>query len=323
MKKINYMMFVKWAGTILALGLLYYILSKQGKISDIWSRMREVPVENLIYALILIFISRLAIALRWFVMVRAAGVDMPLMESLRLTFAGLFANNFLPSTVGGDVLRLGGATYEGYDPAKITASLVMDRILGTVTWFCMVPFSWHALMKLYSAKAAVSLIIAPAIGMTEVKETGIKAKIIRIIKKLFASLLIGIKNPKALLGAIFFTSIHMACTFFMLKLFLPDSYYVYVWEIGTLWTLVYFSSLLPTSINGLGVQEAVAVAVFSMHGYRADHITSMALLYRFFIMFASLPGAFFITSISRNMQGQKMTDAVPAETANDNAGGGV
>ncbi len=318
-------MLIKWAGTILALGLLYFMLSKQGKISDIWMRMREIPTENIVYALILIFVSRIAIAIRWFVMVRATGVEMPLMESLRLTFAGLFANNFLPSTVGGDVLRLGGATYEGYDPAKITASLVMDRVLGTLTWFCMVPFSWPLLMKLKAGHtAAAGMMLIPPISMTDDKSTGWKAKIIRLVKKLFASLLLGIKNPLALLGAILFTAIHMACTFVMLRLFLPASVQIDFWTIGKLWTLVYFSSLLPTSINGLGVQEAVAVAVFSLGaGVQGDVVTSMALSYRFFIMFASIPGAFFITSISRNMQAQKTADGVTAEAADDNAGGGV
>jgi len=316
-------MFFKWAGTILALGLLYYMLSKQGKITDIWARMRDIPTENIIYALILVFISRIAIAIRWFVMVRAAGVEMPLIDSLRLTFAGLFANNFLPSTVGGDVLRLGGATYEGYDAAKVTASLVMDRVLGTVTWFCMIPFSWPLLMKLKSGHAA-SLMVMPAIGMTEEKATGLKAKIFRILKKLFSSLLMGIKNPLALLGALVFTAVHMFCTFMILKLFLPSSVQIDLWTIGKLWTLVYFSSLLPTSINGLGVQEAVAVAVFLLGaGVHGDVVTSMALLYRFFIMFASLPGAFFITSISRNMRTQKAAGDVPAQSADSSADSNV
>jgi uncharacterized membrane protein YbhN (UPF0104 family) len=321
MKKINYMMFIKWAGTILALALLYFMLSKQGKITDIWARMRDIPTANIIYALILVFISRIAIAIRWFVMVRAAGVEMPLIDSLRLTFAGLFANNFLPSTVGGDVLRLGGATYEGYDAAKVTASLVMDRVLGTVTWFCMIPFSWPLLMKLKGGHAA-GLMMMPVIGMTE--DNGIKAKIIRIIKKLFSSLLMGIKNPLALLGALVFTAVHMFCTFMILRLFLPESIQIDLWTIGKLWTLVYFSSLLPTSINGLGVQEAVAALVFLLGaGITGDVVTSMALLYRFFIMFASLPGAFFITSISRNMRTQKDAGDVPAQTADNNSSSNV
>jgi len=57
-------------------------------------------------------------------------LQISLAETLRLTFAGLFANNFLPSTVGGDVVRLAGAMQARYDSAISAASLVIDRLVG-------------------------------------------------------------------------------------------------------------------------------------------------------------------------------------------------
>ncbi len=68
-------------------------------------------------------------------------------QSLRITFAGLFASNFLPTTIGGDVVRLAGAIQYELDAATSTASLVVDRLVGMAGMAMMVPFSLPSLMS--------------------------------------------------------------------------------------------------------------------------------------------------------------------------------
>jgi len=76
-----------------------------------------------------------------------------------------------------------------------------------------------------------------------------------------------------------------------------------IWLIAGLYSLVYFVTLVPISINGYGVQEISMTLIFSNLG-RASLQTGLtaALLFRTLMMIASLPGAFFIPDIlaSRN-----------------------
>lgn len=67
------------------------------------------------------------------------------------------------------------------------------------------------------------------------------------------------------------------------------------WRIAGLWALTYFVTLLPISVNGLGVQELSMTFFFTTFGgiTTASGLT-IALFMRILPMFASLPGAVFI-----------------------------
>src|SRR5512133_3603947 len=100
-------------GTFLALALLVYVLGEQGW-KEILLAFQQIAAWRLAAALILMVISRLAVSARWVVLLRSAGVPVSARQGLRINFAGLFANNFLPTTIGGDVVRLAGAVQLGF-----------------------------------------------------------------------------------------------------------------------------------------------------------------------------------------------------------------
>ena len=91
----------------------------------------------------------------------------------------------------------------------------------------------------------------------------------------------------------------MACLFGILWVFLsgmndPVPY----WLISGLWSLVYFVTLVPISINGLGVQEvAITYAFSTLGGASEQSALILALLTRTLFMLASLPGALFLSTI--------------------------
>ena len=85
-------------------------------------------------------VSRLAVAGRWHVLMHSAGTGIIPRQSIRLTFAMLFASNFLPTTIGGDVVRYAGAVRLGFDNAISLASLVVDRLVGMTGMAMALPF---------------------------------------------------------------------------------------------------------------------------------------------------------------------------------------
>ena len=130
---------VRILGTVAALGLLVYLVISQGW-QALLDSLAEVSWPGFLLALGLILLSRFSTVGRWHVLLRSADVPIRLRQSLELVFAGLFSANFLPTTVGGDLVRLAGAVRWGYDGAVVAASLVMDRLVGMAGMATVLPF---------------------------------------------------------------------------------------------------------------------------------------------------------------------------------------
>jgi hypothetical protein len=96
----------------------------------------------------------------------------------------------------------------------------------------------------------------------------------------------------------------MQCTFGMVKILLGGmGENISFWLVMGLWSATYFVTLLPISINGMGVQElAMTYFYVSIGGISASSGLTLALLMRVLQMIARLPGAFYIPDI---MAGKK------------------
>lgn len=73
-------------------------------------------------------------------------------------------------------------------------------------------------------------------------------------------------------------------------------------EVGILWSLAYFVTLIPISINGLGIQEFSLTFLFThFGGVEPQAALVLATLMRLLYMLASLPGALFLSEITANL----------------------
>jgi len=279
----------------LAVALLIYLLAQQGW-DEIASAIRQIAGWRLVLALLLVFISRLAVAGRWHVLMRSANTGISYWQSLRITMAGLFASNFLPTTIGGDVVRLGAALRLGYDRATSLAALVADRLVGMAGMAMALPFILPDLIRWLNAAPAASgqqgqplLLAVPWLGK-------LWARLKHAIHDLFEVLKRWLAQPRALLGALGCTWIHMLCTFAQVWLLLGGmGESISFWSIAGLWSATYFVTLLPISINGMGLQELSMTFFYTtLGGISPSSALTLALLMRVLQMFASLPGVLFV-----------------------------
>jgi uncharacterized membrane protein YbhN (UPF0104 family) len=225
---------------------------------------------------------------RWHVLLRSAGMPVPVKGSVMLTFTGLFASNFLPTTIGGDVARLAGAIRLGYDQAVCVASLVVDRLIGMLGMVFALPFGLFPFVEGLQPPAA-SLAFLPGLGRAL---TG-------FLQRTLAAFSIWARKPLALLLSLCFTLGNMLFIFGSIYVMIAGlGEHVSYWLIAGVWSLTYFVTLIPISINGLGVQEFWLTFLFLSLG-GLDHAESLAiaLLIRVLFLMASLPGALFLPSI--------------------------
>ena len=131
------------------------------------------------------------------------------------------------------------------------------------------------------------------------------------IKRTVSVFTIWLKKPIALLWSLFFTWVHMLCLFGSIDILVDDlGNRVSFWMIAGLWSLTYFITLIPISINGYGVQElSLTFFMSKVAGLTPAVSFSVIVLLRAYSILASLPGAFFLPSILSAMAEQKKESA--------------
>lgn len=283
-------------GTLLAI-LLLVLLLRDGGWDEILTAMRMIKVIDLGWAAVLFLISRIAVTCRWHILLRSGGIDIKLKDSMLLTFTGLFATNFLPTTVGGDVLRLAGAMQMGYDRAVCLASIAADRLIGMLGMFMTAPigliYAWNVIPGTAASLSFVGILKKP---WDYVKN--MTTRLWHFGWRTLGTFSIWMKKPGSLFLSLVFTWIHMLCLFGSIYLFLDDlGTHVSFWMIAGLWSLTYFITLIPISINGYGLQELSFTYLFStVAGVTPALSLTVGVLIRAYFVISSLPGAFFLPS---------------------------
>ncbi len=109
--------------------LLFWLFTKID-FRHMWEAVKGADANYLIAAGLVYFAINFIILWRWRILMKALGVKVDRMSTMRWFFIGLFCNLFLPSSVGGDVVKgLGLAKITGNKP-KVFASIVLDRLSG-------------------------------------------------------------------------------------------------------------------------------------------------------------------------------------------------
>ena len=286
---------VRAFGSILALSLLIVLLEEEGD-GKLFSALRRVSIGYFLVAIVALTISRLFAAARWYILLKSAGVEISFFRSIMLTFTGNFSSNFLPTTIGGDVVRLAGAMQLGYDRAICVASLIADRLIGLAGMSVALPLG---LVPVFSINSGISQSIAiPALFQKGLDFT----------KRTFESFSIWMKKPFALSASLLATFGNMVFIYFSVYfLLIGIDHYVSYWLVAGLYTLTYFVTLFPISINGLGVQElSMTFLLTQLGGLSPSESATVALLTRLLFIITSLPGAFFLPSILATMNEKKM-----------------
>lgn len=127
--------------------LLLYIM--RDKYPQILKALASTKVLVLVMGF-LMFVAAIAIAsIRFKLLVDAQEIAITFKEALSLTFIGYFFNNFLPTSIGGDVVKAYYLSKNTDKKAASYASVFVDRVLGLVTMIFM------ALIALFFVKEGV------------------------------------------------------------------------------------------------------------------------------------------------------------------------
>jgi uncharacterized protein (TIRG00374 family) len=211
----------------------------------------------------------LLLALRWSIVLRAAGISVPYGQLLRLTFIGNFFNNFVPGGTGGDVVKAFAIARHTERRAEAVAMILLDRVLGMVGLTLMaavaVLFRYQALgglargigLFLLAVVTGVGLYLSPWVRRT-FRIPALLERLPRPIRQIDAALGLALRRPRDLAMALATTIGMQALGIGAVALcgralgITAAGYLDYL----VLVPIAYLANSLPLSPGGLGLLEA-------------------------------------------------------------------
>jgi uncharacterized membrane protein YbhN (UPF0104 family) len=123
-----------WVKVILTATILGFILWKNRENGPAFLReLRNADKAWIVAAFFSMGLGMFGTAFRWNLLLRIQKISMSVLESWRLAMIGIFFNNFLPGSTGGDVIKIFYALRHAPDrKAQAVLSVIMDRILGLI-----------------------------------------------------------------------------------------------------------------------------------------------------------------------------------------------
>lgn len=205
-----------------------------------------------------------------------------------LYFVGAFFNNFMPTSIGGDVYRvyrLGkrlGSTVDAF------AATFMERFTGVLALILISIFSLFDLIGWWSAGVLILFIAGFFVGLYLLK---IFSKKFQRLQKIYQSLIIYKGQSKTLIVAFaisvviqFIAISTQYCVFLAIGQHPPLLYAFFILPLITL------AGFVIPSINGVGVQDALYIKFFSVVGISHALSLSASIVYHLSRLTISLVG---------------------------------
>jgi glycosyltransferase 2 family protein len=153
---------------ILVSGALLYLALRKANFADLASRIDLSSGAWLFLALALTFFQIFIGVLRWRIVSIESGAPLPLRQAMRYNVIGTFFNQTLPSSIGGDAVRLWLVARSGAGWRAATYSIFVDRAVGLIALAIIIvaslPWSSHLIADPYGRSALMLIDFAALAG---------------------------------------------------------------------------------------------------------------------------------------------------------------
>ncbi len=301
--------FVRIGGSAAMLALLFTALPY----ADIAAAIKSVPWSVWPVALAMYLALHLLGVVKWRMLVNAAGAGLSFRTAVRAYYMGLFGNTFLPSIVGGDVVRAGVALRAARSKSGLVLGSLIDRLLDIVGMAAVagvgallspraleaesrrIFLTLGALLAAGGVGAVVALLVIP------VRRFPWRAR--RLMVQVRRAIRATIERPQALVGAfalgMALQSLLTALNWWLGRVIGIDIP-MYVWLF--VWPLAKIAGLLPLTQNGIGVREAAQAVLFAPFGVSAAKAVATGLVFEVVIISGGLVGGLIAFLLSGNRQ---------------------
>jgi uncharacterized protein (TIRG00374 family) len=290
--------FFRWVAALAVFATLFHFLP----VAQLRTALANVPPIRFAIVLILYLCAHTMGIVKWRMVVNAAGSQLDFTTSAQCYLGGLFGTLFLPSIIGGDVIRMAVGLRRSPRPAAVLAGNVVDRFIDVAAQATLVAIGLillpGSLPEQFSLLAGKFLLIVGGIFIVVVAAvfvlrktlfTGRSRRFLRWLARLRHALRSVRARSHILIGG-WLLGIFIQATFILLNallaiscgLFLPLRVWLFAWPLAKI------AALLPLTQGGMGIREAVLVALLLPFGAAASLVLASGLAWEGIIVTGGL-----------------------------------
>ena len=269
---------LRWAAALIILGVLLHFLP----LGPLRAAMARVPASRFLAVLLGYLLVHCVGVGKWRMVVNAAGAELDFATSAQCYFGGLFATLFLPSIVGGDVVRLAVGLRRSPRPAAVLTGNLVDRFLDVAAQAGLVLLGVLLIPELdlvpdelenrlegifFVLAAGAILLLIVVFRLRKRILAGRSMRFRRRLARLRHALRATSRRPSVLVfGWLLATCIQAAFLMLTARLavYCGLTLQLRAWLFA--WPLAKLAAVLPLTQGGIGVREAALVALLAPFG---------------------------------------------------------
>lgn len=280
---------VRWLAGLVVLGLLLHFLP----LEPLRAAIARVPLTRFLVILIGYLLAHSVGVAKWRMVVNSAGAELDLATSAQCYAGGLFGTLFLPSIIGGDVVRLAVGLRRSPRPAAVLTGNVADRFIDVgaqaalvLAGLILLPGSLPAQLQipqreiLLTGAAVILLLFILAIVSQRRLLGGHSFHFRRRLAHLRHALRAVSQRPHILIFG-WVMGVCIQLSFLVLTallaiscgLVLPLRVWLFAWPLAKL------AAVLPLTQGGIGVREAALVALLAPFGAAGPVVLAAGLVW--------------------------------------------
>lgn len=280
---------------------LLVLLARRSHAAEVWASVQSIPPAVFVAAWTLLLAQSLILGLRWWLVMDALGAPLGYARTVRLTFVGAFFNQVLPTSFGGDAVRIWQAYRSGVRPDAAINGVALERVSGLVGLALMVAVGlwWFGpridspglRLGLLAAVPLVMLGIGLAACLDRMPETWRKWRAARGLVRLAADTRRIFIAPTVLAPLLLLSLVSHGLAALAVYAFADGlGLAVTAWECLALVPPVILITLFPVSFAGWGVREGAMVTMLAFAGIGAEAALAVSLAFGGALLAAALPG---------------------------------
>ena len=281
--------------------LLIWYLLRTNDLGAVGRHLGEIPSRSVALALLVLGASVILVSLRWMLVLRCIGARPTFGPVLHIVFIGMFFNQVLPSTVGGDAVRTWRLHKAGITLGASFRSVVLDRMAAFAGLVLLVALGLPFVSSITTDAAvfwSLTAIVVSAVGgmalllsLDRIPLPWRRQGLVRALDDLAIDarrLFFSPNLATSSLGLSIIVHVGSAMTVLILALGMGI-------EIGALDCVilvppVILVSVLPISMAGWGVREGAMITALGFAGVSSTDALTLSLIFGLVVMVIGLPG---------------------------------
>ena len=309
---------MRWLAAAAVIGVLLRFLP----LHLLAEAIRRVPATTF-FAILIGYLCAHAVGIaKWRMVVNAAGAQLDFRTSAQCYTGGLFGTLFLPSIIGGDVVRLAVGLRRSPNPAAVLAGNVADRFMDVaaqgglvLVGILLLPgalptsLQGQAQKALFYLGAGFAVLILSALLLYRPLLGGRSIRFRRRLARLRYALR-GVSGAPHVLLAAWLLGTAIQATFLLLTAKLAESCGLVLplrdWFFA--WPLAKLAAVLPLTQGGIGIREAALVGLLSPFGAAPHLVLAAGLVWEAVVITGGL-----VSGLAAFLLGRRETNTAKAK----------